>query len=172
MENIFYIAKLIVRKRLNDLNNEETTALEVWLSAYPDNYALLDSILDDEKLTQQLQEYQATDTTLLRSKIAGLLAENNYQRASVAKHGKKIHALHKHWQRCAAAIILVIAGLLYFFTLRPTPPKTPTPQKTFVAGHHHPDSIDLRFSKATLTLSTGKEISLNQATPATIKFSK
>jgi ferric-dicitrate binding protein FerR (iron transport regulator) len=60
--NPSYIADLLIKSHLGNLNEEEQQLLDHWLAADPRHPQLADMLLDKERLKKQFEEYRAIDS--------------------------------------------------------------------------------------------------------------
>ncbi|MDO6803663.1 FecR domain-containing protein [Wenyingzhuangia sp. 1_MG-2023] len=100
MKNIFFISKLLVKKKLQVLTDEENTQLEECSK----QYSFLKNI-DDENINKKISEYSKVDKDKAWEHIVA--------KASKEKSQKTIPLYKRPWVKYAATILLFL-GLGYF----------------------------------------------------------
>ena len=130
-----YIASLILKERISELNESEKKELASWLEESPEHRELY-TYLHSKDLSSDLAKYKTINP------LEGL---DRYRKRYVPKH----QSIHSRWYWVAAAVILIISvSILHFYQEKEIPSKS--------------DIITPGCSKAMLVLDNGNIIDLSK----------
>jgi len=144
LENEFYIAELITKSLKVTLNTDENKELDLWLNSNADHMKFFATLVDNENLHTELQNYFSVDKDQLWAQV---------------KSGITIYPLKtrkntiKLWYRislAAAAVLIVCSALFVFYN-----------QKSLQNSADFSSRIPPGHLGATLTLANGKKIKLS-----------
>lgn len=150
VERASRIASLIVKRMEESLSPQEQAELEVWLREDSNNYLLYEELMDEKQLNEQLEELQSIDD------------ESAYQRLSAQFfHATPVlkRNTRKIWYFAAAAVLVL--SLSAYMILSPLNQK-PAAAPVAITKQQQLENIKPGGKKATLTLSNGKTIELDQ----------
>lgn len=147
LSDSFRVSALIVKFINGQLSVTEQAELDSWLAAHPDNQALLNNMLDEERTGHQISIMSSFD------------AENAFQKFQdriVSEQPKGIRRLLPPgtYRLAAAAILLIVFGAAWFLVIRKGNP-VHTGQ-SYSAVKHQP-------GKVMLTLANGKQVDVAAA---------
>ncbi|CAD0002379.1 FecR family protein [Flavobacterium salmonis] len=144
MKNIFNISKLIIKKKLKILNDEEKSRLKLFKEEYP----FVKSV-DFQKIVQKISDYSLINKDRAWKAI---LEKSNKQ-----ENKPSVISINRSWYKYAAAaslFFLFSISYLFFFN-KETSSKNPVVVNA---------AIEIGNSKATLTLEDGSKIALEKGT--------
>jgi len=142
MKDIFNISKLIIKKKLKILSEDEKSRLKLFREEYP-----FSKTVDYEKIVQKISDYAAINKDAAWKSI---LEKSN------SKNIPSVISINRSWYKYAAAASLVLLfSLSYFFLNKETTVKNPVAVNP---------TIEIGNSKATLTLEDGSKIALEKGT--------
>jgi ferric-dicitrate binding protein FerR (iron transport regulator) len=150
MEEVDYLAALLLKQLRNELTETELQYLEKWKAGHPSYAQVSEQINDGDQLLNDLLAMKQVDKEGWWQQIS--------KRVTVVK---KPAPLYRRWYTyAAAALVLLMAGAItwpYF-----NPKKLPAP----VVEKQTPEDIEIApgGNRALLTLSTGSVINLENAT--------
>ena len=148
MKKAFKISELIISKIKGSLTSEENERLESWLQKDATNRALLEKIQQSEELLEKLESYNSFDSEKAWDQINQLTADS-----------KTISFIPTGWLRYAAIfipVLLVAAASLFFLFGNQEEELLAVDQK-----------IKPGTEKATLVLSDGSSVELNESSTMT-----
>jgi ferric-dicitrate binding protein FerR (iron transport regulator) len=144
------IASLIVRNMQDNLTTDERHELNAWLQEDGENFLLYEELMDDDKLGEALDQLHAINAESAYEKL--------YQKLFTGTPYKRTYKLW--WYMVAAVILLVAGGITYFSmnnkTIKPAPAEAVVVAQKMAPGTL-PDS-----KKAILTLANGENVVLNE----------
>jgi transmembrane sensor len=129
----------------DELNPQEQALFDEWLAADEANQAMYASWKDETYFREKLREVHQIDVAEAKRKIDEKIAANG-----------RVIPLRRNWIPYAAAAVLLIGVMTYFWTNRSSPATSPQPN-TIV----HQNDVAPGQSKAVLTLSDGRRIALD-----------
>lgn len=148
MEKISHIASLIVSDMQDKLTTGERQELEAWLQENGDNYLLYEDLMDEDKLGASLNELNTYDHQQAYEKIATRIFP-----AGVT--GKRVY--FKIWWYMVAAVLILVAGGIAYFTLNKS---TPIKPRLVVTAKKKSPGLQPDSNKAMLILADGSTIVL------------
>jgi ferric-dicitrate binding protein FerR (iron transport regulator) len=151
IEKVSHIASLILADLQDKLTTDERQELDAWLQEHGDNYLLYEELMDDEKLANDLFEMHTYDHHQAYERLASQLFPNEIITP------KRVY--FKIWWYMAAALLVLVAGGIAYFSLNKT--EKPFPRSTIVAQKKSP-GVPPDSKKAVLILADGSTIPLNE----------
>ena len=154
MEKVEKIISLISKYRERTLSQKEQNELELWVAESEENRSLFTELTDEVSMAGKLKAYSEVNSEAIW--------EKTLQQISPAAKVRPLNPVHRVWWKYAAAAAVVlgvsVAGWLYFQPVADQPVAEKQPAgatRESLAG------IVSGGSKATLTLSDGKKIDLD-----------
>ncbi|SEW32523.1 FecR family protein [Chitinophaga arvensicola] len=138
------IVILVLKHLHGELNAEEQLELEQWMSASPENSAMVEAFFDEENVQRQLQQLTEVDTRIW-----------NKLEVHTGARVKPIIPYHRYllYAACISAFLMTLAALIKFNTHPSLPVATTTRPVMDIAA---PDS-----TRAFITLGNGKKLYLD-----------
>lgn len=143
MKDVFNISRLIIKKKLKILSNDEKSSLKSFSKDYP-----FSKNIDFGKIVYKISSYAAINKEAAWKSIL--------EKSKSRKDIPSVIAINRSWYKYAAAGSLVLLlSLSYLFLSKETTVKNPVVVNT---------PIEIGSSKATLTLEDGSKIALEKGT--------
>ncbi|MBK0368308.1 FecR family protein [Flavobacterium agrisoli] len=144
MNDIFHLSKLIIKKKLKVLTDAEKEQLQQFGSEFP-----FSKKQNFENIIQKVSDY-----TLIDKNKAWLAI---LEKTKIAQDTSVVVPMRRFWYKygAAAAAVLALFSLSYFFLDKDTGVKTPVVVS---------NPIEIGSSKATLTLEDGSTVTLEKGT--------
>jgi transmembrane sensor len=141
MKDIFTISKLIIKKKLKILSDDEKSRLKVFNAEYP-----FSKSVDFEQIVQKITNYSLIN----KDKAWKAILEKSKKEEEIP-----VFSINRSWYKYAAAVsVILLFSLSYlFFFQNETPVKNPVVVNV---------PIEIGNSKATLTLEDGSKIALEK----------
>lgn len=149
MEEVDYLAALLLKQLRQEITAEELRFLENWKASHPSHARLYERVNDEEQLLADLLAMKATDMDGWWQKISAQITPI-----------KRTVPFYKRWYTYAtAAMVLLIAGALTWQYWEPKKLPEPANEK------YMPAVVDVKpgGNKATLTLSNGTVVDVGGA---------
>lgn len=119
----FYIARILhAHISGKSLSEEEKKDLDRWRAEHPDNALLFEKLSTNEILETEIQQYLLSKQNTWDRIKAGITTESSTPRRSI-----------KQWRNIAAALILVLSGVLVYWLVNRSPEKNASPTTDPVA---------------------------------------
>jgi transmembrane sensor len=150
MDKVSNIASLILADMQDKLSTSERQQLDTWLQEHGDNSLLYEELMDEEKLTNDLNELHSYDHNQAYDRLARQLFPNETT-------GKRLYFRIRIYM--VAAVLLLVAGGITYFALNKT--EKPIPKPAIVAQKKSPGAAP-DTKKAVLILADGSTVPLNE----------
>ncbi|KUJ60387.1 hypothetical protein AR687_18260 [Flavobacteriaceae bacterium CRH] len=143
MKDIFSISKLIIKKKLKILSDDEKSRLKAFNAEYP-----FSKSVDFEKIVQKINDYSLVNKDRAWKAILD---------KSVKEQEVPVFSIYRSWYKYAAAasVILLFSVSYFFFFNNETSVKNPIVVNT---------PIEIGNNKAILTLEDGSKVALEKGT--------
>lgn len=143
MKDIFNISKLIIKKKLKVLNDDEKSRLKLFGKEYP-----FSKSIDFEKIVQKISDYSLINKEAAWKAIL--------EKSANKEDTTPVISINKSWYKyAAAASLILLVAVSYLFLNKETVVKNPIVVNA---------PIEIGSNKATLTLEDGTKIALVKGT--------
>ncbi len=151
MEEVEYLAALLLKQLRHEITDEELRYLEHWKASHPSHALVSEQVNDSGQLLNDLLSMKQVD---MEARWQQITAQINPVQKTVP--------LYRRWYTyAAAALVLLVAGAITWPYLTPKKSLPPIVEnKTYTSGEF---SIAPGGNKATLALSNGSVIDLQSA---------
>ncbi|TCC98454.1 FecR family protein [Pedobacter hiemivivus] len=146
LEEEFHISNLIVKHLQSRLAPEEQDELEKWISATESNKLLFNEILDAQKVSKDLKEFNSQDETAIWNKALFKMQQERRKRLQFK--------MFPNYKFIAAALILITISVALYFSLSNS--KKRGEKNVAFVNNFYPGK-----KAATLTLANGNKINLS-----------
>lgn len=147
MKQIFTISKLIIKKKLKILSNDEKSRLKLLKEKYP-----FSKSIDYQNIVDKISNYSLINKEVAWKAIV--------EKSKNSKDIPSVISLNRSWYKYAAAASLALLFSLSYFFLNEGLNKETVVKNPVVMG----TPIEIGNSKATLTLEDGSKIALKKGT--------
>ncbi|WP_207514255.1 FecR family protein [Longitalea luteola] len=158
IDKVTQIASLIVGNMQERLTPAEQQQLDTWLQEDDENPLLFQQLMDAELLTHDLNEMNSYDHNQAFEKLTHQILLNEVS-------GKRVY--FRIWWYMVAALLVLVAGGIAYFSLNKHKNKTATPVSAVVAQKKAAGDLP-DTKKAVLILADGSTITLSEISNGSI----